>query len=260
MNDQPHESRACSDGRRRGCFRKLSPEEKLQRFWAKVQRGKDQECWPWLGAKQATRGLFYGVYGWEGKPQRTHRIAYMLKKGPIPEGLVVRHTCHNPICCNPAHLETGTQAQNVEDAVRAGRIAAGERSGRRKHPEAFPIGDDCRRSKLNKRKVLAIHRSYWTGRQHSGQLARQYGIAQAQLTRILSFESWGHLRPIVENWGLSLEGLHRKNLGKSRLLFGKREKAVGCRMRKLRAKGLTFREIAKKYRCSESAVRSRVKG
>ncbi len=260
MNDQPHESRACSDGKRRGCFRKLSHEEKLQRFWNKVQRGEEDECWPWLGAKQPTRKLFYGVFGWQGRQQRTHRIAYTLVHGPIPDGLVVRHRCHNALCCNPSHLETGTQADNVRDAVEAGRTAKGEQSGRRTHPEAFPIGEDCERSKLTKQKVLAIHRAYRTGRMHSGQLARRHGITQAQLNRILTFESWGHLRPIVENWGLSLEGLHRKNLAQARLLFGKREKAVRCRMRNLRAKGLTFREIAKKCRCSESAVRSRVKG
>lgn len=260
MNDRPHESKVCLDGKRRGCFRKLSPEERLQHFWAKVQRGNDQECWPWLGAKQPTRGLVYGVYGWEGKAQRTHRIAYMLAKGSIPDGLVVRHLCHNPLCCNPRHLETGTQAQNVEDAVRAGRIAAGERSGRRKHPEAFPVGEDCERSKLTKRKVLAIHRAYLTGKMHSGQLAIRHGITQTQLTRLLTFESWKHVRPIVESWGLAAKGLHRTNLARSRLLFGKRERVVRRRMRLLREKGLTLREIAKKFHCSESVVWNRING
>ncbi|HPY31122.1 MAG TPA: HNH endonuclease [Verrucomicrobiota bacterium] len=259
MNYRPYEVRVCSDGKRRGCFLKLTHEERKQRFWDKIKVGDPDECWLWLGAKQPSRGLFYGVYEWKGKGRSTHRIAYMLAKGPIPKGLVVRHLCHNSLCCNPRHLEVGTQAQNVEDAVKAGRMASGERSGRRKHPEAFPCGEDCKVSKLTEKQVLEIHRAYRSEELHSGQLAERYQIAQVHVNKILKFETWAHLRPTVESWGLPLEGLHRKNLGKARLLFGKNEQAVRREMRILREKGLTFREIAKKYQCSESAVRTRLK-
>lgn len=50
-----------------------------------------------------------------------HRIAYQQFIGPIPTGLVVRHTCDNPPCCNPSHLTLGTVADNAKDSVERGR-------------------------------------------------------------------------------------------------------------------------------------------
>jgi hypothetical protein len=52
----------------------------------------------------------------------THRYAYELTYGPIPEGEVVRHRCDNPPCCNPAHLIAGTQKENIADAIGRGRL------------------------------------------------------------------------------------------------------------------------------------------
>jgi hypothetical protein len=56
-------------------------------------------------------------------------MAYELTYGAIPEGAVVRHTCHQPTCCRPDHLKLGTQRDNVHDAIEAGRMnyARGER-------------------------------------------------------------------------------------------------------------------------------------
>jgi hypothetical protein len=74
-------------------------------------------CWIWQGT---TDGRGYGrlSVGWDGKraiKERTHRIMYMAVHGPIPDGMVVRHKCDVKRCCNPFHLELGTQQQNVQD-------------------------------------------------------------------------------------------------------------------------------------------------
>lgn len=46
-----------------------------------------------------------------------HRYMYMWwNQCDIPEGLVIRHMCHTPRCCNPQHLQCGTNADNYDDS------------------------------------------------------------------------------------------------------------------------------------------------
>ncbi len=84
-----------------------------ERFWAKVQRRGDQECWEWLSARHV-RG--YGLFQLDGTVVRAHRVAYGLLVGPIPAGLVLDHLCRNPPCVNPAHLEPVSQGENLRRA------------------------------------------------------------------------------------------------------------------------------------------------
>jgi len=63
----------------------------------------------------------YGRIRFGGKTVGTHRAAYVLAYGPIPEGLLVRHSCDNPPCCNPEHLLLGTVQDNVDDRVARNR-------------------------------------------------------------------------------------------------------------------------------------------
>ena len=65
-----------------------------------------------------------------------HRLSWMLWRGPIPDGLVVRHKCDNPPCVNIYHLEIGTPADNANDRVSRGRSARGERCGQARYTEA----------------------------------------------------------------------------------------------------------------------------
>lgn len=50
-----------------------------------------------------------------------HRVAWELRFGPIPAGLIVCHACDNPICLNPDHLLLGTARANAQDMLRKGR-------------------------------------------------------------------------------------------------------------------------------------------
>lgn len=84
------------------------------RFWAKVDRRADDECWPWLGV---ILHIGYGQHGIGGKRELAHRVAYELAVGPIPAGLQIDHVlargCIRRDCVNPAHLEPVTARENV---------------------------------------------------------------------------------------------------------------------------------------------------
>lgn len=52
-----------------------------------------------------------------------HRVAWVIKGGPIPAGMVVCHRCDVPACVNPDHLFLGTQTDNMRDCSQKGRAA-----------------------------------------------------------------------------------------------------------------------------------------
>jgi hypothetical protein len=57
----------------------------------------------------------YGSLRYQGKTWFAHRLAWEVKHGPIPDGLVLRHRCNVRRCCNPDHLVPGTRAENNAD-------------------------------------------------------------------------------------------------------------------------------------------------
>lgn len=107
----------------------ISPEESEQlaeRLWTRIRK-VDSGCWEWAGYRMP-KG--YGQMGRADGSRRlalTHRVAWELANGPIPVGLVVRHRCDNPPCCNPEHLELGSVADNSRDAKERGQLARGSR-------------------------------------------------------------------------------------------------------------------------------------
>ena len=76
-------------------------------------------CWEW-NLSRLPNGYGRISIGHQ-KQDYTHRVSYRVHKGEIPEGLVVRHTCDNPCCCNPEHLILGTQKDNMQDCISRGR-------------------------------------------------------------------------------------------------------------------------------------------
>ena len=108
-----------------------TPEE---RFWRQVQKHSEDECWEWLGYRDKNG---YGSLNIKSKESgiRAHRFSYQLHIGLIPEGLLVLHKCPgggNPWCVNPAHLKVGTQKENVQDKIDAGRSRHSEESRRKR--------------------------------------------------------------------------------------------------------------------------------
>jgi hypothetical protein len=61
-----------------------------------------------------------------GKVIDTHRAAWLLYRGEVPEGQSVLHSCDVPSCVNPDHLFLGSQQDNLSDMARKNRGRKGE--------------------------------------------------------------------------------------------------------------------------------------
>lgn len=145
-------------------------EESASRFWLKVRRGADDECWPYSGAATAGNYARFGVV-------LAHRFAYAAATGSIPDGMDILHSCDNPICCNPAHLSPGTHRQNMAEMAARGRRTS----------------LTCERSssaKVTRADVLSIRESYAAGGVTQRDLAAQFGMSQLNISRIVRGVTW----------------------------------------------------------------------
>ncbi|MER5461634.1 HNH endonuclease signature motif containing protein [Streptomyces sp. NPDC002668] len=91
----------------------MSPELEYEaraevRFWERVKKLRTR-CWEWQGTKNADG---YGLFSVGGQSVPAHRFAYESRVGPIARGLVIDHTCRNPSCVRPSHLEPVTSREN----------------------------------------------------------------------------------------------------------------------------------------------------
>lgn len=86
----------------------------IDRFWKHVD--KTGECWIWTGASDSHGyGHFTVTQERATKHFKAHRWIYEQTCGPIPEGMVIDHTCHNHACVRPEHLKISTQQANVRN-------------------------------------------------------------------------------------------------------------------------------------------------
>lgn len=85
--------------------------------------------------------------------------------------MCVLHSRDNPPCVNPAHLRSGSEAENARDRLERGR-------------ERHLLGEDVWSSKLTGREVEEIRLLADSGDLRQVEIAELYGIVQSQVSAI----------------------------------------------------------------------------
>ena len=152
------------------------------RFWARVVRSDG--CWTWTGH---VNGKGYGMIrrGVGLGNTTVHRLSWEMHKGPIPDGLLVCHSCDNPPCVNPAHLFLGTTTDNMRDMVAKGR------SGGQRHPHLVR-GERNGAARLTVQDVLAIRTRLAAGETQSA-LARSFNVSRGTIRLVGLRVTWDHV-------------------------------------------------------------------
>jgi len=94
----------------------------IDRFWDKVDKRGDDECWEWKGQVSDGYGRFRSHVG-----GLAHRYSWVIHNREFEDHetyenkYVIMHSCDNPKCVNPNHLSLGTSKLNNEDRDKKGR-------------------------------------------------------------------------------------------------------------------------------------------
>jgi len=127
------------------------------------------ECMDWQGA------LYKNGYAKFPENSRIsscigHRAVYILHTGETPP--VVRHTCDNRKCINPAHLIGGTTSDNIQDKISRGR--------------------DSHLRKLTIDQVLRIRKDALAGAS-AVSIGKTYGVSKQNILSIIHRRIWSHI-------------------------------------------------------------------
>lgn len=84
------------------------------------------ECREWTGTITTTQeGDRRPVISIKHEPILVYRLAWEMCFGPIPDGMMICHTCDNGICIRTSHLFVGTHLDNMRDKAAKGRCRNG---------------------------------------------------------------------------------------------------------------------------------------
>lgn len=112
-----------------------------RKFWSRVNKQGPVPahmpqlgpCWVWMGG--SSNGYGQVSHREPGiKSHGAHRIAWELRRGPVPPNKILCHKCDNPRCVRLSHLFAGDGYSNAADMALKGR---GARWWRKLDPSRF---------------------------------------------------------------------------------------------------------------------------
>lgn len=108
----------------------------------------------------------------------TNRLSWMIHFGD-PGSLFVCHSCDNRKCVNPDHLWLGTNADNMADKIRKGRLSRGR---------------DLSQTKLSEESVREIRRLYNSGEFLQREIAEKFSVSRENIGCVLRGVSWSYVK------------------------------------------------------------------
>ena len=136
--------------------RKNKPEDVFKHI--DMKGGDHGQCWPWTRGVNQKDGRPYFTFN--GKCRPAYAIVLELATGTKQKkGKMALHSCDNPICCNPSHLNWGTHQDNMNE------MKERERHG------------------LPRTVIRAIRNLLSDNRPHQ-QIANLYGVSRETITAI----------------------------------------------------------------------------
>jgi len=169
---------------------------------------------------------------------RACRISYLLFIGDIPDGMQIRHICHNSKCVNPNHLLYGTSLDNNRDKVLADRQAKGSVNG-----NSELIEDD----------VIEMIIDVWNDKYlNFYQIAEVYNVQHQTIGNIFTGLNWTH---ITNQLVIPLNVICSKLSGRSRIKG--QQKLVDADIRIIRsriANGESNASIARDFSIDPSRI------
>ena len=154
----------------------LKLENLIDRFWSKVDKKGEDECWNWMAGVDKDG---YGMFKNGNEYIRTHRFVYSIIYGKIGINLVL-HKCDNPSCVNPKHLFLGTFKDNMQDKIKKGRCYCGDYDKN---------GENNPNMKLTDKQVLAIRYLKRLDLCSLTELSKRFGVSITQIHLIVNRKS-----------------------------------------------------------------------
>jgi len=223
------------------------PEYLLERFWDKVDivYNKDETlnmnaCMIWKGALlENGYGVFYNLK----KNIRAHRFIYECYNGPIPEydeyhkRMCICHKCNNRSCVNPLHLKIGTNQQNSDDMVNAGRQARGSTHGN----SIFEDTD-----------IIDILTDIYNNKYFNvDEISKKYSVDRRTICGILKGKNWTHItKKVCKDLNCNLLKLEKKVLKPTKKLSVNQVQEIKKRLKK----GDTNINISREFKIHNSTV------